>query len=154
MGDDIQAIKAGILEAGDIFLINKSDRDGAEKTHSDLRLMIDMDQKKYEDGKWKPPILKIEAVFDKGVKEFLEEVEKHKNYLISEKSSLGLRRSKEKVSEELQTMVKNRLFEEVIGRLVSTGDFNDAVNAVVRGDVDPYSACDDLVIPLLKTSDS
>jgi len=48
MGDDIQAIKAGILEVGDVFLINKADREGADKTVSDLRLMIDMDQRKYE----------------------------------------------------------------------------------------------------------
>jgi len=45
MGDDIQAIKAGILEVGDIFLINKSDREGTDKTLNELRLMIDMDQK-------------------------------------------------------------------------------------------------------------
>ena len=138
MGDDIQAIKAGILEAGDIFLINKSDRDGTEKTLSDLRLMIDMDQKKYEDGRWKPPILKIEAVFDKGVAEFLLEVENHHQYLMKESSNL-------------RDMIKNRLYQEVVEHLVKTGDFNEAVDAVVSGGVDPYSACDNLVLPLLKT---
>jgi len=81
MGDDIQAIKAGILEVGDIFVINKADRDGVEKTLSDLRLMIEMDHRKYEDGKWKPPILKVEALFDKGVAELLEEIEKHRRFL-------------------------------------------------------------------------
>ena len=77
MGDDIQAIKAGILEIGDFFVINKADREGADKTLADLRLMIEMDQKRYEEGKWKPPILMAEAVFDKGMPEILEEIENH-----------------------------------------------------------------------------
>ena len=154
MGDDIQAIKAGILEAGDIFLINKADREGTDKTLSDLRLMIDMDQRKFENGGWKPPILKVEAVFDRGVKEFLEEVERHRDYLESSSGNLGLRRSKERVSEELKEMVKNRLFEEVIDRLIAKGDFRDAVDAVVNGEMDPYSACDNLVLPLIKNPDS
>jgi putative protein kinase ArgK-like GTPase of G3E family len=53
---------------GDIFVINKADREGADKTHNELRQMIDMGHKKYEEGKWKPPILKAEAVFDRGVR--------------------------------------------------------------------------------------
>ena len=51
MGDDIQAIKAGILEVGDIFVINKADREGADRTQSDLKLMVDLNQKKYEQGR-------------------------------------------------------------------------------------------------------
>ncbi|MFH1243150.1 MAG: methylmalonyl Co-A mutase-associated GTPase MeaB [Pseudomonadota bacterium] len=147
MGDDIQAIKAGILETGDIFVINKADREGTDKTLSDLRLMIDMDQKKYEGGKWKPPILKTEAVLDKGVEEFLEEVEKHKRYITEITKGLKLRKSKDKVREELGEMVKNRLIEEVLGRLTETGDFERAVQAILDGKKDPYTACDDLVLP-------
>jgi len=153
MGDDIQAMKAGILEAGDIFLINKSDREGAEKTLNDLRLMMDMDQKKYADGRWRPPIIKIEALSGRGVEEFLVEVERHRNCLMKDNGSLGLRRNKEMVSAELKDMVSARLLEEVIGHLAASGDFNDAVDAVVRGDTDPYSACDNLILPLLKIPD-
>ena len=81
MGDDIQAIKAGILEVGDIFLINKSDREGTDKTLNELQLMIEMDQRKHDEGLWKPPIIKVEAVFDKGVDDFLEAVDQHAEYL-------------------------------------------------------------------------
>lgn len=152
MGDDIQAIKAGILETGDIFIINKADREGTDKTLSDLRLMIDMDQKKYEGGKWKPPILKTEAVFDKGVEEFLEEVEKHRRYLKKKAKGLELRKSKDKVREELREMVKNRLIEEVLNRLTETGDFDRAVQTIMEGKTDPYSACDELVLPALRVN--
>ncbi len=147
MGDDIQAIKAGILEVGDIFLINKADRDGSDKTLSDLRLMIDMDQNKYEDGGWKPPILKAEAVFDKGVTELLDEIEKHADYLRSVYGDLRFRARRDKVKEELAEMVKNRLIETVLQHMIGTGEFEGAVDAIVSGRVDPYTAADDLVLP-------
>ncbi|MDY7037779.1 MAG: methylmalonyl Co-A mutase-associated GTPase MeaB [Thermodesulfobacteriota bacterium] len=147
MGDDIQAIKAGILEIGDIFVINKADREGADKTISDLRLMIEMDQKKFEDGKWKPPILKTEAVLDKGVKELLEEIENHGKYLMDSTDGLALRRKKAKVRGELMEMVKQRLIEEVLGQLTESGEFERAVKSILDGKTDPYTASDSLVFP-------
>jgi len=149
MGDDIQAIKAGILEVGDIFLINKADREGSDKTMSDLRLMIEMDQKKYEAGGWKPPILKVEAVFDKGVDEFLEAVDQHAAYLARTTKGLHSRGSKDKVRQELGEMIKARLVEEVLSRLTESGEFDKAVESIVEGKVDPYTACEDLVLPIL-----
>jgi LAO/AO transport system kinase len=145
MGDDIQAIKAGILEAGDIFVINKADRDGADKTFNELRQMIDMGYKKYEEGKWKPTIIKAEAVFDEGVTELLEEIERHRSYLLQLSKGRSLARNRERVREELVEMVKNRLVQEVMDRLVEDGGFERAVEAIVAGDTDPYSACDDLL---------
>jgi len=149
MGDDIQAIKAGILEVGDIFLINKADREGTDKTVSDLKLMISMDHKKYEEGGWKPPILKGQAVFDVGVTELLEEIDKHNQYLKESSGGLLSRRREDRVRDELEDMVKSRLIEEVIGRLTDTGEFDRAVDSIVKGQKDPYTACDDLVLPKL-----
>ena len=145
MGDDIQAIKAGILEVGDIFVINKAEREGSDKTISDLRLMIDMDQKKYAGGRWKPPIVKTQAVFDKGVTDLLEKIESHKKYLQESTEGLFFRRKKEKAREELADMVKQRLIDVVLERVIDTGDFDEAVESVVSGKVDPYSACDNLL---------
>ncbi|OQX65867.1 MAG: methylmalonyl Co-A mutase-associated GTPase MeaB [Desulfococcus sp. 4484_242] len=150
MGDDIQAIKAGILEVGDIFLINKSDREGADKTLSDLRLMIEMDQKKYEEGGWKPPILKVEAVFDKGIDEFLEAVDQHAAYLAKTEGGLDFRGNRNKVREELREMVKARLLEEALDRLTKSGEFDRAVELIVEKKIDPYTACEDLVLPVSK----
>jgi LAO/AO transport system kinase len=149
MGDDIQAIKAGILEVGDIFLINKADREGSDKTMSDLRLMIEMDQKKYEAGGWKPPILKVEAVFDKGVDEFLEVVDQHAAYLAKTEGGRDFRGNPNKVRQELKEMVKARLIEEVLDRLTESGAFDQAVESILQKKVDPYTACEDLVLPIL-----
>ena len=145
MGDDIQAIKAGILEVGDIFVINKADRDGADKTQHELRQMIDMNQKKYEEGKWKPAILKVEAVFDKGVAELLVEIEKHRNYLLESTPGIGGAKKKQRIREELAEMIKDRLFQEVLDRLDESGDFERAVDSIVAGELDPYTACDDVL---------
>ncbi|MCD4717907.1 MAG: hypothetical protein K8R45_14355, partial [Desulfobacterales bacterium] len=152
MGDDIQAIKAGILEVGDIFLINKSDREGTDKTLGDLRLMINMDHKKYEEGNWKPPILKAQAVFDKGVKELLEEIDKHRKHLTEHCGGWQVRRREDKVREELGDMIKSRLIEEVLVKITETGDFDEAVNSIVKGKTDPYTACDNLVLPAIGVS--
>ncbi|MCF8083562.1 MAG: methylmalonyl Co-A mutase-associated GTPase MeaB [Deltaproteobacteria bacterium] len=152
MGDDIQAIKAGILEVGDIFVINKADREGTDKTLSDLRLMIEMDQKKYDEGGWKPPILKVEAVFDKGVAEFIDEIDRHARYLVDSGIGLHFRSNQERVRQELAEMVKGRLIEEVLNTLTDTGDFDRAVESITEGNTDPYTACDQLVLPTIRHS--
>jgi LAO/AO transport system kinase len=149
MGDDIQALKAGILEVGDIFLINKADREGADKTLSDLRLMIEMDENKYEKDCWKPPIVKAQAVFDKGVKGLLEEIDKHARYLTEAFGGLYFRKRRDRVREELADMVRHRLIEGVIKELTETGEFDRAIDSIVEGKMDPYTACDNLVLPKL-----
>jgi len=152
MGDGIQAIKAGILEVGDIFLINKADRDGSDKTYTDLKLMIEMDQRKYDEGTWKPPILKAQAVFDIGIAEFIQEIDRHAAYLESTFGGLNIRKQKDMVRQELAEMIKARLLEEVISKLTETGDFDQAVQGIADGKIDPYSACDNLVLPIVGLS--
>lgn len=149
MGDDIQVIKAGILEVGDIFVINKADREGADRTESHLKLMIEMDEKKYGEGVWQPPILRTQALFDKGTEELLEEIDRHGTHLAGSGDGLNKRKREPKVREELAEMLKNRLIEKVSRRLTDTGDFDAAVKAIVEGKTDPYTACDDLVLPML-----
>ena len=147
MGDSIQAIKAGILEVGDIFVVNKADRDGADKTLEDLRLMIAMGSQKYGEGQWKPIVVSAEALIDKGVAELLEEIENHRIYLLESAASPTLNRKKEKIREELAEMVKTRILETIFCQLIETDKFDKAVTAVEKGEIDPYSACDRLVDP-------
>ncbi|MFH1488654.1 MAG: methylmalonyl Co-A mutase-associated GTPase MeaB [Pseudomonadota bacterium] len=149
MGDDIQAIKAGILEIGDIFVINKADRDGVDKTLGDLRLMIEMDQKKYAEGKWKPPILKTEAIVDKGIRELLEQIENHKKFVLDSNNEQSFERHKRKIREELAEMVKSRMMEAVSVRLNKDDAFENAVESIAKGKTDPYTACDSLTHSLL-----
>jgi len=150
MGDDVQALKAGILEVGDIFVINKSDREGVDKTVGDIRLMIEMDEKRYKDG-WKPPILTTQAAFDKGIRELLDEIEKHHLYLSSNKTMLSKLRY-EKAKSDLSEMIKDRIAKEIFIDITSSGEFEEAIKSIVDKQIDPYTACDTIVSAKLKSN--
>ena len=81
LGDDVQAIKAGILEIGDVFVVNKADRDEAERTVRDLAIMLEMNPDK--DRGWQPKVLKTEANCGQGIEELVDEMEEHRDYLHS-----------------------------------------------------------------------
>ncbi|MBW2001142.1 MAG: methylmalonyl Co-A mutase-associated GTPase MeaB [Deltaproteobacteria bacterium] len=149
MGDDVQALKAGILEIGNIFVVNKDDREGADRTVSDIRLMIEMDEKRYKDG-WKPPILTAQAVFDKGVKEILDEIDKHRNHLKSSAQIQSMRKY-EKARNDLSEMIKDKIIHDVFNEIINSGEFETTLQSIVKGEVDPYTACDAIVLKKLKT---
>lgn len=145
MGDDIQALKAGILEVGDVFVINKADRDGADKTFAELRQMIERGQVKYNESGWRPPVIKAEAIMAKGVAELLSEIENHRNFLAKLDFEEGLQRKRTRVEQELSELVKNHLIMEVFERFKKNTKFEEAVKAVLDGRTDPYTACDELI---------
>ena len=149
MGDHIQALKAGILEVGDIFVINKADREGADRAVNDIRLMIEMDEKRYKNG-WKPPVLTAEAVFDKGIKEILDEIEKHRSYL----TSSPVRQSRveyEKARNELAEMIKDKIVHEILDDIIHSGEFEEVLQLIVNREIDPYTACDTIVSRKLRS---
>jgi len=149
MGDDVQALKAGILEIGNIFVINKDDREGADRTVNDIRLMIEMDEKRYKDG-WKPPILTAQAVFDKGVKEILDEIAKHREHLRSSAQIQSMRKY-EKARHDLSEMIKDKIIQDVFNEIINSGEFETTIQSIVKGEIDPYTACDSIVSKKLKT---
>ena len=148
MGDDVQALKAGILEIGNIFVINKDDREGADRTVNDIRLMIEMDEKRYKDG-WKPPILTAQAVFDKGVKEILDEISKHRKHLESS-AQIQSKRKYEKVRNDLSEMIKDKIIQDVFNEIINSGEFETAIQSIVKREIDPYTACDTIISKKLK----
>ncbi len=149
MGDDVQALKAGILEVGDIFVINKADREGADRTVNDIRLMIEMDEKRYKDG-WKPPILTAQAVFDKGIKEILDEIEKHRTYVTSSPERQSMLKC-EKARNDLSEMIKDKIVHEVLDDIIHSGEFEEALQLILKREIDPYTACDTIVLKKLKS---
>ncbi|MBN1833307.1 MAG: methylmalonyl Co-A mutase-associated GTPase MeaB [Deltaproteobacteria bacterium] len=146
MGDDIQAIKAGILEVGEIFVINKSDHPGAEKTENDLRAMIALGNRDNRKNEWEPSIIKTEALFNKGISELLAEIDKHSEYLRKISSSEGASKKKERIRILLRDMVTNRLMEIFSSQLVQDIHFEEAVESIYLGRTDPYTACDKLLL--------
>jgi LAO/AO transport system kinase len=145
MGDDIQAIKAGILEAGDIFVINKADREDADKTMSELITMIEMGMNNGDEENWHPPVLKTIAPEGKGIEEVIAEIERHRRFIIQKRGDINLRRTESGAREELFEMIKGRIMEEVVGRFEEDDAFNRAVESIRNGEKDPYTASDEII---------
>jgi LAO/AO transport system kinase len=103
LGDDIQAIKAGILEIADVFVINKADREGVERTARDLEMMLSLG----EHGVWLPPILKTVAAKDEGIDRVLAEIERHREHL--EASGEMERRRRSHLRLRVETILKERV---------------------------------------------
>lgn len=141
LGDDIQAIKAGILEIGDIFVVNKADREGAERTASELAVMLRMNPEK--EGGWSPKVLKTEASRNRGIEELIGEIDAHRCYLVS--SGEMHRFLEEKNARYFLDVLKERLFAEVYGHIRVNGRFRQIVEGMMTRHTDPYSAVEEIL---------
>jgi LAO/AO transport system kinase len=148
LGDDIQAIKAGMMEIGDIFVVNKADRGGAEKKAAEIEMMLDLNAKS---NGWKPPVLQTNARDGDGIKELFESIIKHRQYL--EKSDL----LQEKLAEKAKTDIINILNEWVedfcIGEF-GGGELEGLVSKVIERELDPYTAADTILNKIKKDEQS
>ena len=135
LGDDIQAIKAGIIEIGDLFVINKSDREGADKMERDLRMVLEMGRRR--DDSWEPLIYKTEAISGKGVFELVYGIYRHKQAL---EQSQGL---KKKLRERTKTTFLEILRTEVMSRFIEKmekeGEWDKIIDDLMYRRIDPYS---------------
>ncbi|MGH8968730.1 MAG: methylmalonyl Co-A mutase-associated GTPase MeaB [Actinomycetes bacterium] len=141
MGDAIQAAKAGILEVGDVYLVNKADRDGADATVRELRHMLTLGERR-QPGDWRPPIVKTVASRSEGVDEVVDALEKHRGWL-EETGALHERRRR-RAADEVEAIAVTALRERM-GDLRSGHALDDLADGVVAGELDPYTAADRLV---------
>jgi LAO/AO transport system kinase len=139
-GDGIQAAKAGILEIGDIYVVNKADRDGADQLRRDLRSMIALGDR--SEGAWKPPIVKTVAHRAEGVDDLVAAIDQHYAWLAAS-GELATRRTR-RVRDEIETIAVTALrrrWDDVHARV----ELDDLAAAVVTGESDPYTAADTLL---------
>jgi LAO/AO transport system kinase len=139
MGDDVQTIKAGIMEIADIFVINKSDRDGAENVEREVRAMQSLAIRK--DG-WTPPIVKTVAVDGKGVEELAVTIRDYENYL--QRENLVLKRNIENWRERLVEMLRDAMLERARAQL-GDGQAERLAAEVAEHKRDPYSLVEEIV---------
>jgi LAO/AO transport system kinase len=138
MGDDVQTIKAGIMEIADIFVINKSDREGAENVEKEIRALQSLATRK--DG-WTPPIVKTVASDGTGVPEFAAAIAAYESYL--QKENRALKKSVENWQERLVEMLRDAMLEKARAQL---GDGNLARLAVEVAEHkrDPYTLVEEI----------
>ena len=161
LGDDIQAIKAGILEIADIFTVNKADREGADNTVMALQMLLDLDHVSRpilhhgtvmenvgkvgnfskEQG-WRPPILKTVALHSQGIEAVVEAVEAHLVYL--KESHTLYQREQERIESELNDALQQELMRKLLSR-VGEGELDDLIQCISQRELDPYSAAKRLI---------
>ncbi len=144
MGDGIQAAKAGILEIGDIFVVNKADRDGADATVRDIRHMISLGERTGKE-QWRPPVMKTVAAEFQGIDEVLEAIDGHYTWM-REHGELHTRRRRRAI-DEIESITLTVLRERM-GDLREGHNIEELANAVVEGTIDPYAAADKILSAL------
>ncbi len=139
LGDDIQAIKAGIMEIGDIFAVNKSDRDGAERTAAEIEAVLEFGRNE----EYKPPVLNIIAKDNTGIEELLELIESHWEY----QTKGGTYRQKKinRVKTEIMDIFRDTVMKTIYYIGEDTNIIDELVQEVAVRQLDPYSAADRLV---------
>jgi len=140
MGDDIQAIKAGIMEIGDIFVVNKADRPGADKTVTEVTMMMSLVE---EHGDWIPPIVKTVASKASGIEDLVEAIESHYRYI--ESSGELIRRNRERVRIRIETQLKERFMERLVGGAISRDEYDVLLDDVLNKRNNPQDAADGLM---------
>ena len=139
-GDVIQTMKAGMLEIADIFVLNKSDRPGADTFAIELQAMLEIHP---EQEWWKVPIIAVEAVNNVGIEELCHQIERHRQAL-SRTGMLSQRRGQQR-REQFIKRVEQRITTELLKSIEQDGQLNDYVDKVEKGEIDPYSAAEEVL---------
>jgi LAO/AO transport system kinase len=136
LGDEIQAIKAGIMEIADIFVINKADHDNADKSVIDIQSNLQLNSKAIP---WKPPVLKTIALTGEGISELIEQIAKHRCFLESnpECRTISLRT---KAETELTEAIKEGITNSLMDHLKEQGKFEELIHEIIEKKTDPASA--------------
>ncbi len=140
LGDSIQAAKAGILEIADIFVVNKSDRPGAQEVVRDLRTMLAMAD--YDEGSWKPPIVSTTAATGSGIADVVAAIAAHGAWL--DESGQRASRRRDRAREEISAIALAELRLRM-GGMPGESRLDELAGRVVAGDLDPYAAADELI---------
>ncbi|MFB3885315.1 MAG: methylmalonyl Co-A mutase-associated GTPase MeaB [Thermodesulfobacteriota bacterium] len=147
MGDDIQAIKAGIIEIGDLFVVNKCDRQGADKTERDLRSVLEMGRKR-EDG-WEPILFKTDAISGKGIPELVHGIYRHKLAL---EQNQGLEKKlRERARRTFLEILGTETLVYFIKKIEKEGQWEAMINDLINRRTDPYSLAEKIMASELKT---
>lgn len=140
LGDEIQAIKAGLFEIADLFVVNKADREGAERAAATLKYLLDMNQA--DDKGWRPPILKTVAIRGEGVEALVDALQEHREYL--EGSGQRKLKDRERGEEEVKHIVQEALWGQLLSHL-KEGEWERMMLAIANRELDPYTAAEELM---------
>ncbi len=133
-GDEVQALKAGIMEIADIFVVNKADRDGADRTAASIEAMLALET--WAPGAWRPPILRTVATTGKGVPELLAAIERFRTHTAETQGS----RRRARAEYRLRELLGRRFMQHVEEHVLAPGEFEELLDEIAAREMDPYSA--------------
>lgn len=139
-GDSVQTMKAGLLEIADIFVVNKADRPGADHLVNELKAML---QLRSGEDQWQVPVLTTVAINNDGIEELWQEIERHRRFM--EGSGKLVQRRGERRRQEFLNTVERRLTEKVLRLVETDGKLSKYLAMVEAGELDPYSAADEVL---------
>jgi LAO/AO transport system kinase len=140
-GDDIQAIKAGIIEIADILVVNKADRPGSDEAVKDLMQMLNLGTPRND---WRTPVLKTSSSTGAGIQELIGVVQQHREW--ASQGGEAQRRNADAMRTEIQALMRERVLRE-LARRMDPQQLEDVVAQVVNKRLDPYAAVDELLGP-------
>jgi LAO/AO transport system kinase len=146
LGDDIQAIKAGIIEIGDLFVINKCEREGADKTERDLRMALEMGRRREDD--WEPLIFKTEAILGKGIFELVYGIYRHKQAL--EQNQALEKKLRERTKTTFLEILETEVLTHFIEKMEKEGQLDKIIDDLMNRRIDPYSVAEKVMAEELK----
>ncbi len=135
LGDGIQAMKAGILEIADIFVINKCETDGADRLEQELRMLLEMRCR--QAAAWPVPVIRTEALAETGIEELVDSVQQHWKVLRSEE--IRRQRLYDRSRTEFLNILKSSLIDQTIRKLSESGELDRILEKIARRKVDPYT---------------
>ena len=138
-GDEVQALKAGIMEIADIFVVNKADREGADRTAASIEAMLSLDS--FGDGRWRPPIVKTEATTGKGVAELVETIERFRVHTAATRGERRRARAEFRVRE----LLAHRFVRHVEQHVLAAGELDRMLDAIAARETDPYTVAEGIV---------
>ena len=140
-GDGIQAMKAGILEIADIFVINKSEQGGADQLEQELMIMLEMGSRRVSE--WTIPIFRTEAITGEGIEELMTCVQQHKEMLHREESLQ--QRKRDRIRVEFIEILRSSLMKRIIQKLSNNGALDQIVEKIAKKERDPYSVVEGII---------
>jgi LAO/AO transport system kinase len=138
-GDEVQALKAGIMEIADIFVVNKADREGADRTVASIEAMLSLDA--FEGGRWRPPIVKTEATTGKGVPELMDAISRFRAHTAP---ALGERR-RARAEFRVRELLAHRFVQHVEQKVLAAGEFEKLLDTIAERETDPYTVVDSII---------
>jgi LAO/AO transport system kinase len=139
-GDDVQALKAGIMEIADIFVVNKADHDGADRLVTSIEAMLGLHD--FAAGAWRPPIVKTEATTGKGVDALLDQVARFQAHAAG---AVRAGRLRERADYRLRELLSHRFVQHVEHRVLEAGELASLLDRMARREIDPYSVADGVI---------